>query len=294
MIIITGANGQFGRAVAERLLQFIPAGQIGVSVRAPEKTQELAERGIRVRQGDFSDPASLRHAFEGASQVLVVSVNALGPSAVEQHGNAIAAAKAAGAGRVLYTSHMAANPGSAFSPARDHAATEGLLQASEIPFTSLRNGFYAESALWQLGSIKNTDKLALPEDGPVSWTSRSDLADAAVVALTHPETLSGITPPLTGSETLNFAAIAQMASEIVGRQITRETVADDAFRQSLLGSGLPELIASGVLGLFVASRQGEFAAVDPTLERLLGRATTPMRGVLTDFLSKPAANQHRH
>lgn len=266
-----------------------------MSVRDPKKAQELAERGIRVRQGDFADPASLTYAFEGASQVLVVSVNALGPSAVQQHGNAIAAAKAAGAGRVLYTSHMAASPGSSFSPARDHAATEGLLQSSGLPFTSLRNGFYAESALWQLGSIKNTHKITLPEDGPVSWTSRSDLADAAVVALTNPEALNGITPPLTSPETLDFAAIAKMASEIVGSQVTRETIADDAFRQSLLDSGLPELMASGVLGLFVASRQGEFASVDPTLELLLGRATTPMRSVLTDFLSEQGETEpHRH
>ena len=285
MIIVTGATGKLGEAIVEGLLKNLSPDQIGVSVRDPQKAQELAERGIRVRQGDFSDPASLRHAFEGASQVLVVSVNALGPGAVEQHGNAIAAAKAAGAGRVLYTSHMAASPDSAFSPARDHAATEGLLQSSGMLFTSLRNGFYAESALWQLGSVKKTHKLALPEDGPVSWTSRSDLAEAAVVALTHPELLNGITPPLTNPKTLDFAAIAQVASEIIGRQITRETIADNAFRQLLLASGLPEPMADGVVGLFVASRQGEFAATDPTLERLLGRPAMPMQ----DFLERHLA-----
>ena len=32
MIIVTGATGQFGRMVAERLLELIPADQIGVSV----------------------------------------------------------------------------------------------------------------------------------------------------------------------------------------------------------------------------------------------------------------------
>ena len=173
MIIITGATGQFGRSVVEGLLARVPAEEIGVSVRDPGKAQEWAERGVRVRQGDFSDPTSLRHALEGASQVLVISVNSLGPSAVEQHGNAITAAKAVGAGHVLYTSHMAANLDSAFGPARDHAATEALLQSSGVPFTALRNGFYAESALW-FSNLKKTDTIALPEDGPVSWTACSD------------------------------------------------------------------------------------------------------------------------
>ena len=55
MIIVTGANGQLGRAIVEQLLGRIPAEQIGVSVRDPEKAQGLAERGVRVRQGDFAE-----------------------------------------------------------------------------------------------------------------------------------------------------------------------------------------------------------------------------------------------
>ena len=284
MIIVTGATGGLGRLVAERLLKLIPADQVGVSVRDPEKAQALKEQGVRVRRGDFSDPASLRHAFEGASQVLVISVNSLGPAAVEQHGNAIEAAKAVGAGRVLYTSHVGANPHSAFGPARDHAATEALLQSSGLPFTSLRNGFYAESALW-FSNLKQADTIILPADGPVSWTTRSDLADAAVAALTKPESLNGITPPLTNPEALDFAAIARIASEVLGRQVKRESVTDDAFRQSQLALGLPAGMVDGLAGFFLASRQGEFAAADPSLERLLGRPPTAMQEFISSSLA---------
>src|ERR1039458_663332 len=65
LIIVTGANGQLGRAIVEQLLGRIPAEQIGVSVRDPEKAQGRAEQGVRVRRGDFADAASLAHAFEG-------------------------------------------------------------------------------------------------------------------------------------------------------------------------------------------------------------------------------------
>lgn len=284
MIIVTGATGQLGRLIVARLIEKMPPHQIGISVRDPEKAKQWAERGVRVRPGDFADPESLPRAFEGASQVLLISVNKLGPEATAQHSNAIAAAKAAGAGRILYTSHQGANPDSAFSPARNHAATERLLQASGVPFTSLRNGFYAESALFQLGQLKSTGGIVLPADGPVSWTARADLADAAVVALTAPDKLSGITPPLTNSQALDFAAVAHVASELLGRPITRKTVSDDEFRQSLLTSGLPEAMASGVTSLFEASRNGEFAVVDRTLQTLLGRAPISMRSILADYL----------
>ena len=47
MIIVTGASGKLGRAVVERLLDRVPATQVGVSVRDPEKVQDLADGGAR-------------------------------------------------------------------------------------------------------------------------------------------------------------------------------------------------------------------------------------------------------
>ena len=38
------------------------------------------------------------------------------------------------------------------------------------------------------------------------------------------------------------------------------------------------------MGLFLASRRGEFARADPTLERLLGRPTVSVRDVLKEAL----------
>jgi len=50
---------------------------------------------------------------------------------------------------------------------------------------------------------------------------------------------------------------------------------------------MPAFLLPLVEGLFKASRQGEFAAVDPTLGQLLGRATTSMREVLEQSISRP-------
>ena len=280
MIIVTGATGKLGRAIAERLLDKLPATQFGVSVRNPEKARSLSERGVRVRQGDFDDAKSLYHAFEGASQVLIVSSDSSGEAAQNQHRNAIDAAKAVGAHRVLYTSHMGSNPASPFAPMRDHAATEAMLQASGIAFTSLRNGFYAESALMLMGKALETGKLVAPDDGPVSWTAHSDLAESAVMALMEEGPVDGLTPPLKGSEALDLAAIAAIASELTGRLITRVTVTDKEYRAGLTSHGVPESRADMLLGLFAASRKGEFAAVDPALQRLLGRPPMSMRDVL--------------
>ncbi len=282
MIIVTGASGLLGRAIAEELIQRVPAAQIGVSVRDPEKARELEARGVRVRRGDFDDPASLAHAFEGATQVLIVSSNAAasGGDPLAQHRTAIDAAKGAGARRIVYTSHMAASTASLFPPMLTHAATEEMLGQSGLAWTSLRNGFYASSGLFLMGDALTTGVIDAPADGKVSWTAHADLAEAAAIILADEGRYDGPTPPLTGSQALDLADFAVIASELQAQPIRRQILSDDDLRAKMAARGLPAPVADISLGLYRASRQGEFAAVDPTLARLLGRPPILMRDIL--------------
>ncbi|MGW3306149.1 SDR family oxidoreductase [Streptomyces sp. NPDC001073] len=280
MIVVTGANGQLGGGVVDQLLARVPAERITVSVRDPEGAKELAERGVRVRRGDFDDPATLADAFEGADQILLVSAASTGDTALRQHRAAIAAARDSGARRVLYTSHMGANPASPFAPMPDHAETEAELLAAGVPFTSLRNGFYAATTVMLLGSALQTGELVAPEDGPVSWTAHGDLAEAAAIVLAEEGRFDGVTPPLTGAEALDLADVAALASAVTGRTVKRVTVPDEEYRAGLVSHGVPEEQAELLVGLFRASRQGEFAEVGPLLGELIGRAPTSLREVL--------------
>lgn len=286
MIVITGATGHYGRKVIESLIGMKPAAALGVSVRDPEKAASLAAQGVRVVKASFAEPHTLAAAFEDAEQVLIVSANVLGDEAVRLHGNAIQAAKDAGVKRILYTSHQAASPISKVAFARDHAATEELLKTSGQDFVSLRNGFYAESSFYQLGGMKATGKLALPGDGPVSWTLRDDLAEAAVAALTDTSLLQGITAPLTASRINTFAGIAQMASEIFGSEVAFEVISAESYRQAALQRGFPEPMVGMLLSMFEAIQDGEFNVVDPTLGRVLTREPKQYASALAGFLAQ--------
>ncbi|MFD4599130.1 NAD(P)H-binding protein [Streptomyces sp. NPDC058464] len=286
MIIVTGATGQLGGRIVERLLDRIPAAGVGVSVRDPEKARSLVDRGVRVRQGGFTDPAGLAHAFEGASQVLIVSVDRMGEEAVRQHRTAVDAAVAAGARRIVYTAHMGASPTSRFQACRDHAATEEALAASGVAWTSLRNGFHADSGLGFLAQGLDAGEVALPADGPVCWTAHADLAEAAAVVLADEcPRFEGPTPPLTATEALTFADLVALAGELTGRPITRTTAADDTFRAHLVAGGVPVETADQLLGIFTAAREGEFATPDPTLAKLLGREPASLRTLLRERLA---------
>lgn len=283
MFIVTGASGKLGGLVVEALLRLVPADQIGVSVRDPRKLDGLAKRGVRVRQGDYDDADSLRHAWEGATRLLLVSSNvaAHGGHPLKQHETAIAVATEMGIERLLYTSQISSSKDAHFPPGRDHAATEDMLAASGLAWTALRHGFYADSAVSMNAHGFASGTLAGPEDGKVAWTTHEDLAYVDARFLTGHETFDGATPPLTGREALDLADLARTASDVTGRTIERQIITEDQLIRNLHVANLPERVQKIVLGYYRGARAGEFLPVDPTLERILGRAPRRIQEVLS-------------
>lgn len=265
MIVITGATGALNGATVEHLLKRVPAERIGVSVRDVAKAQHFADRGVRVRQGSYEDPAALRHSFEGAEKVLLVSSNDPHADGVSLHRAGIEAAAAAGAQRILYTSHQNSRMDTPFPPGPEHAATERILAESGVSWTALRNGFYAHSIGWLLGNWRETGVISAPADGAVSWTDRADAAEAAAVILAGDRVFDGPVT-LTARQAVTFDDVAEIASRVSGREVKRVVVDDDEWI-----AGEPEEIGRMKLSTFQAARRGHFAETSPVLAELLGR-----------------------
>jgi NAD(P)H dehydrogenase (quinone) len=284
MIVITGATGALNGSTVDHLLERVPADEVAVAVRDVARARRFAERGVEVRRGDYADPASLPAAFAGADQLLLVSSSDPGADAVALHRVAIEAAAAAGVGRILYTSHQGAAHDSPFRPARDHAATEDLLAGSGVAWTALRNGFYAHSLEMLAGPWRETGVIAVPADGPVSWTAREDAAEAAAVVLASDGAYDGPTT-ITAGEAVTFARVAELASELRGRPVELVTTDPEAWVADRVAAGQPEFLVRFTLGIYEAAAAGLFAGVDPLLGALLGREPRTVR----ELLSRPAA-----
>jgi nucleoside-diphosphate-sugar epimerase len=127
-VLVTGATGQVGNAVARALHQ---RGDTVVALaRDPGAAAELLPRGVTAVRGDVTDPASLRAAADGCELVfnamgipeqwtrddgVFERVNARGSEAV------VRAAREAGARRVVHTSTIDvfdAEPGARFDESR--------------------------------------------------------------------------------------------------------------------------------------------------------------------------------
>ncbi|TCU50118.1 uncharacterized protein YbjT (DUF2867 family) [Curtobacterium sp. PhB25] len=271
MIVITGATGALNGATTDHLLGQVDPSELVVVTRDPAKGQRFADQGVEVRRGDYAEPDTLARAFAGADQLLLVSSNDPGADAVALHRSAVAAAVTAGVGRVLYTSHQGAAHGSPFVPAAHHAATEDLLRESGLPWTSLRNGFYAHSTTWLMGPWQTTGTVSVPVDGPVSWTAREDAAEAAARILLAEQPFDGPVT-LTAPAAPTFADLAGSASERTGRTIGFEALGEDEWRARAVAAGQDPHMVGFLLGMYEAAAQGLFAGTDPLLGELLGRA----------------------
>lgn len=279
MIVVTGATGALNGATVEHLLTRLPSAQIAVVARDTANAQPFADRGIEVRHGDYAEPSSLPEAFAGADQLLLVSTNDPNADGVALLQAAIDAAVAAGVGRILYTSHQGAASDTPFWPGRDHAATEQVLAESGLPWTSLRNGFYMHSLQWLLGAWRETGVIAVPADGPVSWTARSDAAEAAAVIIGSDGAYDGPVT-ITAPHALTFAEIADMASDVTGRDIRCKVLEDEAWIEAQTAAGTPETAARLLLGMYHAAAGGFFAGTDPLLATIIDHEPQTVRGYL--------------
>lgn len=284
--LITGATGQLGNQLVRHLLKQTPASQIAVLVRHPEKAKDLEELGVSIRQGDYHQSASLQAAMKGISKLLLISSNDFNDR-FGQHKNVIDAAKSAGVAHIFYTGVTMDNPEN--SPLRpllySHFETEAYLQSSGMAFTFLRNGLYQEVIPMFSGeSVLQTGIFFPSGEGKVAFASRSDLAEAIAKLLTATVT-EGKTYFLSGKNTYSFGEIAKTLGKLSGKEIPFLSPPNEAFEATLRSFAVPEAIIT-MASLFSAGiKNGEFEAVNSTLEQILDRPEKSIEDFLKETYS---------
>jgi NAD(P)H dehydrogenase (quinone) len=274
MIVITGATGHLGRLVIEELLKKVPAREVAVAVRNVAKAAELAERGIDVRYADYEKSETLATAFRGATKVLLISANEVGKR-LAQHRNAVDAIKAASPRLVVYTSILNADR-SGIGLAKEHLATEQMIRESGVPFAILRNGWYHENYTENLGPALQFGAIAgSAGNGRVAAAARADYAAAAVEVLTT-DGHEGQTYELAGDASFTLSELAAEVSSAAGKPIAYNNLSPDAYRDMLVGVGLPAPVAEMLADADRGLERGELDSDRDDLRRLIHRPTTPL------------------
>ena len=281
MIAITGATGQLGRLVIEKLKGRGLASDIVALARSTAKAADL---GVAGREADYDRPETLERALAGVDTLLLISSNEVGKRAAQHH-NAIEAAKKAGVKRIAYTSllHADASP---LNLAEEHRQTEAELKASGIPFTILRNGWYTENYTGSIpGALAGGAFLGSAGEGKISSATRADFADAAIAVLMG-EGHEGKIYELAGDEAWTLSDLAAEISRQTGREIPYKNLPETEYAAALEGFGLPEGFARMIAGWDVGASRGALFDDGRQLSRLTGQPTTPLSVAVADALKQ--------
>ncbi|NOU94357.1 NAD(P)H-binding protein [Paenibacillus sp. LMG 31456] len=283
-ILVTGVTGKFGSIVIETLLETVPAENLAVSVRNPEKAESLRARGVDVRHGDFDQPETLDKAFTGIDRILIVSTDGDNETRIRQHATAVAAAQRAKVGFIAYTSLGNASENPIFL-APVHRATEEAIKTTGIPYSFLRNNWYLEN---ETGSIQavlgGATWLTSAGPGKVGWATRRDYAQAAAAVLGgegHENTvyeLSG--KPITQEELVSILA------GVLDREVPVQQVDDATYASIMSSAGVPEPVVPILVGIQSAIRDGALEVESNDFQKLLGRPTTPIEEALRQIVNE--------
>ena len=282
MILITGATGQLGSAVIKHLLKKVPADQIAGLARSEEKATELRKLGIEARIGSYDDTASLNEAFKGVSKVLLIS--GLDANRLEQHKNVIDAAKKADVDFFAYTGVAMKDESHATNAFMlSHFETEAYLKESGLTYGVLRNSLYTDGLPLFTGEHAVETGIFLPAgDGKVPYALRDEMAEAAANLLASDVTESRIYE-ITGSEAYSFGDVAQILSELSGKEVGYVKAEADAFEAKMKELGVPDF-AIGLVSAFAADiKAGRHEKVSGDLEELLGRKPASFKESLKSF-----------
>ena len=262
--LVTGATGDVGSKVVDRLLQ--RGDRPRVFVRDREKARSRFGDRVDVFIGDLADPASLNPALEGVDALFLVNT---GPEIPARDEAAAKTAKAAGVKHLVKLSSMDVAQGLAIGAW--HERGEAAIRASGISFTFVQpTGFMSNLMAWATSIKAEGIMRASTGDGRRAFIHSDDIAAVATRALTTRE-YDGASLPITGPESLSFAEVTTKIGAAIGRQLQFQSISDDEARRLYAATGAPALETEAHVSLWRAIREGRLATVTDTVERILDR-----------------------
>lgn len=262
LIAVTGATGGLGGRIARRLADRGITQRLVVRdyARAPELP------GAGVTRAGYEDPALMLEALRGASTLLLVSATE-SPRRVALHTAAVDAAVAAGVGRIVYVSFLAAAPEATFTFARDHWHTEEYIRATGVGYTFLRNSLYQDI----LPTFVCPDGVLRGPAGTGRFApvARDDIADLAVEVLLSREH-DRCRYDVTGPRALTMADTAAALAEASGLPVRyQEQTLDEAYA-SRSGPGALDWMIEGWVSSYAAIAAGELDLVSDAVATITG------------------------
>jgi len=232
MILVTGATGKQGGAVARQLVARGLKVRALVRDRRKPAAQAIASLGIELVRGDLDNRASVQSAVQGVTGVY--SVQALESSADEVRQGILLAdtAKAAGVKHFVYSSVAAAGEKTGIPHFESKWQIEEHIRKIGLPNTIIRPVFFMDNWNYQRDSIlSGTVSLPLDPNRKLQQIAVEDIGVFAAIAFSDPSHWIGRAIDIAGDD-LSMDETAGVFSEVLGRKVNYLQIPWDQARET--------------------------------------------------------------
>jgi uncharacterized protein YbjT (DUF2867 family) len=218
-ILVTGATGQQGGAVARALLA--KGQKVRVMTRNPEKAASLAKAGAEVVQGDLTNQAILQMTLRGVHGVFAMSTPfEEGMEAEIRQGVMLAdAAKQAGIAHYVYTSVGSAHRNTGIPHFDSKWKVEQHIRKIGLPATILRPVWFMENfTTFAIPSAEGVLILPMKPAKKLAMVALKDIGEFGAAAFMRPKDFLGQAIDLAGDD-LTMPETVALLTKAMGRQI---------------------------------------------------------------------------
>ena len=272
MILITGAGGKTGKAVAQAL---VARGEpVRALVHRDQQAAELTALGARqVSVGDLRDGEALSQAANGANAIYHIAPN-VSPIEVPIGQAVMAAAIKSGIRRLVF--HSVLHPQLGDMPHHwDKLRVEEMLLSADLDVTILQPTAYMQNILagWDRMTQHGVYRVPYPTSTRLSLVDLEDVAEAAALVITSSRH-AGATYELVGTSPLDQGQVAEILGEALGRRVRAESQSVEEWDSHARRSGMGDYQRETLLKMFRCYARNGLVGNPNVLGWLLDRTPT--------------------
>jgi uncharacterized protein YbjT (DUF2867 family) len=270
MYVITGATGNTGSLVAEKLLA--KGEKVRVVGRDAKRLERFTQKGADAFVADVTDPDALTKAFSGAKAVYAMippNMNSPDVRAYQERVNdALVAAIEKGGVRhaVVLSSFGADKPGRTGPVVGLHNLEKKFDKIAGLNALYLRAGYFMENILPQVGVIQAFGYMAGPvrPDLPLPMIATRDIGAAGAEALSKLD-FDGKRPrELQGTRDVAYVDVAKIVGAAIGKpDLAYKQVPAAQLKPALTQMGMSSNMADLLLEMADALNSGHMKPLEP-------------------------------